>query len=52
MSAQPNTMQLRFLQTMVEVSAEKNSTLIFPVPIDLLSSLKGFLDRGSQQTTS
>ena len=52
MSAQPNTMQLRFLQTMVEVSAEKNSTLIFPVPIDLLSSLKGFLDRDNKPATS
>ena len=39
----PNAMQLRFLQTLVEVSAEKNSTLIFPVPIDLLSSLQNFL---------
>ncbi|MDD5425520.1 MAG: slipin family protein [candidate division Zixibacteria bacterium] len=43
----PNAMQLRFLQTLVEVSAEKNSTLIFPVPIDLLESLKGYLDRGA-----
>ena len=44
----PSAMQLRFLQTLVEVSAEKNSTLIFPVPIDLLNSIKGFLDRGGQ----
>jgi len=44
-ATQPNAMQLRFLQTMVEVSAEKNSTLIFPVPIDLLSSFKKYLDR-------
>ena len=44
----PNAMQLRFLQTLTEVSAEKNSTLIFPVPIDLLSSLKNFLDKGSE----
>ena len=43
----PNAMQLRFLQTLVEVSAEKNSTIIFPVPIDLLGSLKNFLDRGA-----
>ncbi|MDH4034313.1 MAG: slipin family protein, partial [candidate division Zixibacteria bacterium] len=41
----PNAMQLRFLQTMVEVSAEKNSTLIFPVPIDLLGAFKNYLDR-------
>lgn len=42
----PNAMQLRILQTLTEVAAEKNSTLIFPVPIDLLSSFKGWLDRG------
>lgn len=40
----PLAMNLRFLQTLVEVSAEKASTLIFPVPIDLLQSLKNFLD--------
>ncbi len=43
----PNAMQLRFLQTLVEVSAENSSTLIFPVPIDLLTSVKGYLDRKS-----
>ncbi len=47
----PNAMQLRFLQTLVEVSAERNSTLIFPVPIDLLDSFKSFLDRGNRQET-
>lgn len=44
----PNAMQLRFLQTLTEVAAEKNSTLIFPVPIDLLGSLKKFLDKGGE----
>ena len=43
----PNAMQLRFLQTLVEVAAEKNSTMILPVPIDILGSLKDFLDRGA-----
>lgn len=33
---QPAAMQLRFLQTLTEVAAEKNSTTIFPVPIDLI----------------
>lgn len=33
----PSSLQLRFLQTLVEVSAEKNSTTIFPVPIDLFT---------------
>ena len=38
LSADPTAIQLRFLQAMIEVSAEKNSTLVFPVPIDLLSA--------------
>jgi len=34
-STQPGALQLRFLQTLTEVATEKNSTTIFPVPIDL-----------------
>ncbi len=34
---EPTALQLRYLQTLVEVSAEKNSTTIFPIPIDLLT---------------
>ncbi len=37
MSETPATLQLRFLQTLTEVATEKNSTIIFPVPIDLIS---------------
>lgn len=36
-SENPIALQLRFLQTLTEVAAEKNSTTIFPVPIDLIS---------------
>ncbi len=35
----PATIQLRFLQTLTEVATENNSTVIFPVPIDLLGSI-------------
>jgi regulator of protease activity HflC (stomatin/prohibitin superfamily) len=35
--AHPSALQLRYLQTLVEISAEKASTTIFPVPIDLLT---------------
>lgn len=35
----PQAIQLRYLQTLNSISAEKNSTIIFPFPIDLLSSL-------------
>jgi regulator of protease activity HflC (stomatin/prohibitin superfamily) len=34
-SASPAALQLRFLQTLVEISAEKNSTILFPIPIEL-----------------
>ena len=40
-SGTPGAMQLRQLQTMVEVSAEKNSTLIFPIPIEFMDLAKG-----------
>jgi len=37
MGKQPMALQLRFLQSLVEIASEKNSTIIFPVPIDLLT---------------
>lgn len=39
MASQPMALQMRYLQTMVQVGAEKNTTIFFPVPIDLISSL-------------
>jgi regulator of protease activity HflC (stomatin/prohibitin superfamily) len=42
---QPMALQLRFLQSLVEVASEKNSTTIFPVPIDLLTP---FLKKDTQ----
>ncbi len=38
-SQNPVTIQLRFLQTLTDVAAEKNSTLVFPVPIDIVEPL-------------
>jgi regulator of protease activity HflC (stomatin/prohibitin superfamily) len=37
-SVNPTALQLRFLQTLAEISTEKNSTTIFPVPIDIISA--------------
>jgi regulator of protease activity HflC (stomatin/prohibitin superfamily) len=37
LSAEPASIQLRFLQALTEIATEKNSTIIFPVPIDLIS---------------
>jgi regulator of protease activity HflC (stomatin/prohibitin superfamily) len=39
MARQPGAIQLRYLQTLVEIGSEKNTTVVFPLPIDLLSSL-------------
>lgn len=36
MAAQPSALQLRFLQTLTDVSTERNSTIVFPIPIDLI----------------
>jgi regulator of protease activity HflC (stomatin/prohibitin superfamily) len=42
---QPAALQLRYLQTLVEIGAEKNSTIVFPFPMDLATSLQGALSR-------
>ncbi|MGI5837634.1 MAG: slipin family protein, partial [Chloroflexota bacterium] len=39
----PTALQLRYMQTLTEIATEKNSTIVFPLPIDLL---KGILDFG------
>jgi regulator of protease activity HflC (stomatin/prohibitin superfamily) len=41
LSESPNAIQLRYLQTLGEIAGEKNSTIVFPVPIDTLKSLFG-----------
>jgi len=40
---EPTALQLRYLQTLTEVASERNSTLIFPIPIDLINM---FMNRG------
>jgi regulator of protease activity HflC (stomatin/prohibitin superfamily) len=46
---EPTTLQLRYLQTLVEIASEKNSTIIFPIPIDLISM---FMNRGAGTQSS
>ena len=41
--SQPATLQLRYLQTLTEIAVEKNSTIIFPLPIDLVEPLLGIM---------
>src|SRR3954464_363040 len=48
MSEQPAALQLRLLQTVVEVAAEKNSTLVLPFPVELLRFLERSTPSGSE----
>jgi regulator of protease activity HflC (stomatin/prohibitin superfamily) len=41
MKQDPMALQLRYLQTLVEIGKENNTTTIFPIPIDILNVLKG-----------
>jgi len=45
LQGEPAALQLRYLQTLAEISTEKNSTLIFPIPIDIL---RPFYERAKQ----
>ncbi|MFD4944590.1 slipin family protein [Streptomyces sp. NPDC058409] len=51
MSSQPAALQLRLLQTVVAVAAEKNSTLVLPFPVELLRFLERAQQPGQQQVT-
>ncbi|MFP6610350.1 MAG: slipin family protein [Deltaproteobacteria bacterium] len=48
LSTQPVSIQLRFLQTLTEIASEHNSTVVLPVPIDLISSLTSKLTGGKE----
>jgi len=45
MQRQPVAIQLRYLQTLVEIGAEKNTTVVFPLPMDILSSVGRLLHK-------
>ncbi len=48
MQREPAALQLRYLQTVLEIGAEKNTTIIFPLPLDILVSLKRALETAGQ----
>ena len=49
MTKQPSSLQLRYLQTLTEVAVEKNSTILFPLPIDLVKPfLENFTSKESK----
>jgi regulator of protease activity HflC (stomatin/prohibitin superfamily) len=50
LSGEPLTIQLRYLQTLTEIGVEKNTTIVFPLPVDLLSALTSALERAGGKT--
>jgi regulator of protease activity HflC (stomatin/prohibitin superfamily) len=50
-SRNPVTIQLRYLQTLIEVSGKESSTIVFPLPIDVLGPLVAAVDRRSDSAT-
>ena len=46
-ATEPVAITLRYLQTLTEIAAEKNSTIIFPLPIELIQTLKAGRGTGS-----
>jgi regulator of protease activity HflC (stomatin/prohibitin superfamily) len=51
MAREPATIQLRYLQTLTEIAVEKNSTIIFPVPIEFIKDLASLVQRDRQTNT-
>jgi regulator of protease activity HflC (stomatin/prohibitin superfamily) len=47
---EPAALQLRYLQTLVEIGTEKNTTIVFPLPVDIITSLGRALDRAGKDT--
>ena len=47
---QPVAIQLRYLQTLVEIGAEKNTTIVFPLPVDIMTNIQRILERAAGST--
>jgi regulator of protease activity HflC (stomatin/prohibitin superfamily) len=45
LSKQPQALQLRYLQTLTEIAGEKNSTVVFPLPMELITPLQKILEK-------
>jgi regulator of protease activity HflC (stomatin/prohibitin superfamily) len=53
LAVEPITITLRYLQTLAELGTEKNTTIVFPIPVELLSALMGkFSGKSSGEASS
>ncbi len=46
LAQQPQALTLRYLQSMIDISTEKSSTILFPIPIDLMAAFKDMVEKG------
>lgn len=51
-ASEPVTLQLRYLQTLTEIAVEKNSTIIFPLPVDTIKIFMDGLERAKRNSTA
>src|SRR5271167_3684042 len=51
MATEPMTLQLRYLQTLSEIGVEKNTTIVFPLPLELLTLFNKSMHRAAGETT-
>src|SRR6202046_1206580 len=49
LASEPTSIQLRYLQTLTEIGVEKNTTIIFPVPVDLLAGLQNLVNADTRK---
>ncbi|HXK01517.1 MAG TPA: slipin family protein [Verrucomicrobiae bacterium] len=47
---EPAAIQLRYLQTLVEIGTEKNTTIVFPLPVDIIAGLSRVIEKASKDT--
>ena len=48
MASEPMSLQLRYLQTLREIAAEKNSTTLFPIPLDLIKPFMKMIEKSEE----
>jgi regulator of protease activity HflC (stomatin/prohibitin superfamily) len=48
LARQPEAMQLRYMQTLTQIAGERSSTIVFPLPVDILSAVTNALKRGEK----
>ena len=52
LATEPASIQLRYLQTLTEIGVEKNTTIVFPLPVDMISSLQKLVDKHAAAVSS